>query len=195
MTREEYLRQFTAPTPEKYCEYCGKKLERKRYNGKIEDMGAFKKRKYCNQECMRKAFVMKGESKQRYSCAHHSAREIVYVIEKRPKICELCGSTKNVDVHHRDGNYKNNSSENLILVCRSCHMKLHRRIPHKCKVDGCDRNATDLGFCNLHYIRYKKYGDPLMYFHHKVGGSVHNNTPSRKMFVEQRNESRQLELF
>ena len=41
----------------KYCEYCGKKLERKRYNGRLEDFGVFNRRKYCNKDCMRKAFI------------------------------------------------------------------------------------------------------------------------------------------
>lgn len=36
----------------KYCAYCGRKLERKRFNGRIEDYQVFAKRKYCNQLCM-----------------------------------------------------------------------------------------------------------------------------------------------
>ena len=37
----------------KYCVYCGKKLERKRFNGRLEDFGVFKKRNHCNLECLR----------------------------------------------------------------------------------------------------------------------------------------------
>lgn len=29
-----------------------------------------------------------------------------------------------------------------------------------CKVEGCDRKHEALGFCNRHYVRYKKNGDP-----------------------------------
>lgn len=40
----------------KHCAYCGKTLERKRFNGRIEDFKVFAKRKYCNRECMTLAY-------------------------------------------------------------------------------------------------------------------------------------------
>ena len=118
---------ITKQTPEKYCAYCGRKLERVRINGRLEDLGAFKRRKYCNRECMKKAFVKKDASCQNWGESHHSARKIIYLLEDKDKVCEICGSTKNIDVHHKDGDFHNNSISNLILVCRSCHMKIHRR--------------------------------------------------------------------
>jgi hypothetical protein len=45
-------------TPEKYCERCGVKLERKRWagkNNKLEDLEMFKNRRYCSCECSRAA--------------------------------------------------------------------------------------------------------------------------------------------
>ena len=40
---------------ENYCLFCGKKLIRNRFkSGRLEDFGAFKKRKYCNINCARK---------------------------------------------------------------------------------------------------------------------------------------------
>ena len=42
---------YQKPTPEKYCSSCGKKLERKRFNGRLEDYGVFLRRKYCGREC------------------------------------------------------------------------------------------------------------------------------------------------
>lgn len=146
------------PTPEKYCSFCGKKIERKIYNSKLEDLGAFKRRKYCCRKCMRMAFVTKDASRQTWSGAHESARKIVYLIENREKVCEICGSKINVDIHHKDGNHQNNVSENLMLVCRSCHIKLHRK-KSVCKI--CGKTAKGHGYCNMHYIRFKKYGDPL----------------------------------
>lgn len=127
MNREEYLQTATKPTPIKYCQYCGKKLERKRFKRKWEDLGVFSKRKYCDMECMRKAFIADNKTNQKYSPAHHTARMQVYLKEGRKRICEICGSTKNIDVHHIDKNYNNNSSDNLMIVCRSCHMKIHRQ--------------------------------------------------------------------
>ena len=31
----------------------------------------------------------------------------------------------------------------------------------KCTVDGCDKKHRAFGLCDMHYIRFKKYGDPL----------------------------------
>jgi len=46
--------------------------------------------------------------------------------------CVVCGSEKRLDIHHKDGNgtnvaceNRNNSLDNLVLLCRSCHMKIH----------------------------------------------------------------------
>ena len=161
MDRQEYLQKSTKPTPEKYCEYCGKKLERKRFARKWEDLGVFNKRKYCNRECMRKAFVKTDTTTQSNDMAHNSARHIVSTVENREKVCEICGKREGrLDVHHKDGNWKNNSSENLMIVCRSCHQKLHRP-KSACVICG-KEGKTCHGYCNKHYLRWKKYGNPLM---------------------------------
>lgn len=39
--------------------------------------------------------------------------------------CELCGSKRNLNVHHKDKNHQNNSTNNLMVLCRSCHVNLH----------------------------------------------------------------------
>lgn len=42
--------------------------------------------------------------------------------------CEQCGAARTgrrIDVHHRNGNRHDNADENLIVLCRSCHLKLH----------------------------------------------------------------------
>jgi len=47
--------------------------------------------------------------------------------------CEICGRPEvkirvsNLHIHHKDGNRENNSLANLMVVCASCHKKLH---PH-----------------------------------------------------------------
>ena len=40
--------------------------------------------------------------------------------------CRLCGSTKNLVIHHKNGDWRNNSKENLALLCQSCHVFLHK---------------------------------------------------------------------
>jgi len=143
------------PTPEKYCEFCGSQLERKRYNDKLEDMVRFTKRKFCNIECMKRAFVMRGKNNQSYSTAHSTARNINKYFNRQSD-CQQCGSVKKLDVHHKDKDYTNNEPENLILLCRSCHTKLHRE--NFCNICGDKHKA--LGFCDKHYQRFRKYGDP-----------------------------------
>lgn len=41
------------------------------------------------------------------------------------KICSICKSTENIEVHHIDFDRTNNALENLQVVCKSCHRKLH----------------------------------------------------------------------
>ena len=173
------IRNDRKPTPEKYCSYCGKKMERKIYNSKLEDLGAFKRRKYCCWECMRKAFVTKDASNQAWSGAHESARKIVYLIENREKVCEICGSKVNVDIHHKDGNHQNNDSKNLMLVCRSCHNKLHRQ-KSVCKI--CGKPAKGHGYCEMHYQRWKKYGNPL-YYHGQIVEADFNERADKEKVV------------
>ena len=158
--------KLTKPTPDNYCAYCGKKMERKRINGRLEDLGAFKRRKYCDRMCMRKAFVKKDASLQENGQAHQSAKKIGYLIGNRERVCEICGSTRSIDVHHKDHDFHNNSPENLMVLCRSCHMKIHRKPKEACVI--CGKPTKGHGYCNAHYIRWKKYGDPLHYFHRQV---------------------------
>ena len=52
-----------------------------------------------------------------------------YLLEKHNYKCELCGwgevnqytGTIPLEIHHKDGNYKNNSEENLQVLCPNCH--------------------------------------------------------------------------
>lgn len=45
------------------------------------------------------------------------------------KKCVECGSTDNLDVHHKNGDHQDNRVENLEYRCRSCHIKEHDRNP------------------------------------------------------------------
>lgn len=155
------MRSDTKPTPEKYCAYCGSKMERKRYDSKLEDLGAFMRRKYCSWDCMRKDHVCKDSTNQSWKSAHATARKLIHLIEQREVMCAQCGSTRNVDIHHIDGIAQNNNPENLILLCRSCHMKAHRPKTKYCCVCGVECKRTHRGMCNKHYLQWKRHGDPL----------------------------------
>ena len=44
------------------------------------------------------------------------------ILERDNKKCCLCGSDSDLEVHHIDGNFKNNSKINLITLCKKCHL-------------------------------------------------------------------------
>lgn len=143
------------PHEVRYCAYCGKPMERKRLsNGELLSWNHYNRQKYCDRECMRAAFRAKPKKGKSWEAVHKQARQLL-----PDGCCEICGSNKNVDVHHIDGNPQNNDLSNLQRLCRSCHIKVHH--PYKtCSI--CGKRVKGYGYCNKHYIRFKKYGDPLM---------------------------------
>lgn len=48
------------------------------------------------------------------------------------KPCELCGKVK-TDRHHKDGNTANNNRENIMFLCRKCHINLDGRLVKQAK--------------------------------------------------------------
>lgn len=41
--------------------------------------------------------------------------------------CAFCGTEKNIHIHHKDENNKNNKTNNLMLLCSACHLSLHAK--------------------------------------------------------------------
>lgn len=44
---------------------------------------------------------------------------------KTGKCCEKCGSTKRLDIHHKDRDKRNQNPENREVLCHRCHMRKH----------------------------------------------------------------------
>jgi hypothetical protein len=76
-----------------------------------------------------------------------------------PGPCEVCGSSERSQVHHKDGNPQNNSTENLRRLCSACHMHLHHKRPVRMCAE-CERPVMAHGYCQTHYLRWKRWGDP-----------------------------------
>ena len=156
------------PDPVKSCAYCGTRLIRKQYGGRLEDLGRFLRRKYCNMTCMGHARIKPPHDKG--SECRHARREATEAGLVKAA-CEACGSCVLLGLHHKDGDRTNNSAENLMTLCASCHTRWHwqneklKRQKKPCSV--CGKPASGLGFCQKHYQRFKKHGDPLAV---KIGG-------------------------
>jgi len=148
-----------APEPERYCLNCKKLLHRNRFPNSLEDLTRFKKRKYCGVLCMAKAMtkesVMRGTYQQR-------ARKFI------GKNCEKCGTSKRLNIHHINEDWKDNAPANLMTLCASCHLRLHwqtgkkgqKKPPIFCSI--CGEKAQGRGYCMNHYRHYMKYGNPLL---------------------------------
>ncbi len=119
--------------PEKYCETCGRRLERKRYNGTLEDYTRFLSRKFCSLSC--------ANTRNEVSKAGLRWR----AEQLRKNACEICGSALNLHAHHIDGNINHNSPENIQTLCASCHATHH----HFCKRIG-RYPAGKMAYSELH---------------------------------------------
>lgn len=148
-----------AQEPKKYCLLCKEQLHRKRFPNSLEDIGRFKKRKYCDALCMAKAMTRENVSRGAY---------LVRARKYKGKKCEECGTTNSLNIHHINENWKDNAPANLMTLCASCHLRLHwqngKTMPKKppvfCSV--CGKKAEGLGYCMNHYRHFKKYGNPLL---------------------------------
>lgn len=55
----------------------------------------------------------------------------IRIIKHRGKKCEVCGYTGYVDMHHKNNNPRDNSDDNLILLCEYHHAEAHGQKKHK----------------------------------------------------------------
>ena len=98
----------------KSCGHCKTPMVRTRYGGRLEDMGAFKRRKYCSLTCANTR-----DRPSHWETYHWRARK------HRKSSCEACGSTENLHAHHVDGRPRNNEPANIQTLCLFCHNFLH----------------------------------------------------------------------
>ncbi len=131
---------------EYYCIFCGKELDGQ-------------KRKFCSNSCKCKQFFKEHPEKcnlkcrpkvnnECLTCGTHCGRKRycsnickpirIYQkqywknIERLNAKCKICEGTIFIPhVHHINGNHKDNRKENLIVLCPSCHMKIHNRSKKK----------------------------------------------------------------
>ncbi len=140
------------PTPEKYCETCGKKLERRPLsNGYEEPIASFKLRKYCSVACAKKAQTTKRLNTP--TTSHETSRARARRIVPMDVHCAICGKEGYTEIHHKDHNPLNNSPENLVRLCKSCHAKQHHP---RASCIVCGQPVKGHHLCSKHWQAWRK---------------------------------------
>lgn len=82
-------------------------------------------------EIVEKTFAQLIEKKGNYNQAgknnNNYKNGISTYTQNKKKACQRCGGKRNLMVHHKDGNRKNNAASNLETLCWRCHEKGTRR--------------------------------------------------------------------
>lgn len=76
-------------------------------------------RSYHNGVYLKKGYNQSGENNNNWK-GGTKYRHLVDI-----KKCELCGSERNLVVHHKDHDHRNNEPSNLQVLCKRCHQKHH----------------------------------------------------------------------
>ena len=106
------------------CFYCYRKFSwkpKKRVCKRCGRLKVIKARDHCT-GCYSSVFQLE----QVKAWNHMKNYGIDYKTYKQiTKSCLICGFDKYVDLHHLDGDHKNNSTNNLIGLCPNHHQMLH----------------------------------------------------------------------
>lgn len=123
----------------KQCPYCHKQYET-----------TSRSQKFCNPDCCKKYNKRQKVSKERYNKiktverirvrSHSLAVAVLEELDSmgvRKKVCSNCGSLENLQVHHiRKFNWLDNTPDNLMWLCESCHAAEHSRIEKELNEKG-----------------------------------------------------------
>ncbi len=102
----------------KRCTYCNKVfVERMSEAGYFRE--DFKNRRFCSTACSNSGKPPKIDISDAGGSVR--ARKIMAHIKK----CHMCGGTRILEVHHKDRDRKNNDKNNIVKLCKKCHVKIH----------------------------------------------------------------------
>ncbi len=101
------------------CKFCNKKFH---------VIPSQKWRKTCSYNCRNNYLWAQKEYKEHMSLVHTEHGENNYrqkALKFYGKVCQKCNKKNGFfDVHHKDGNRRNNIISNLQVLCKSCHLIL-----------------------------------------------------------------------
>lgn len=117
--RQQWKAKSTEP---RQCETCSKLLERRRHqSGRLEGFRDFMRRRFCSLSCANSR-SKGGTSRKAF---HYHARK------SREEFCESCGTNQELQVHHVNEDWTDNSPMNLQTLCIFCHTfwhAMHKRL-------------------------------------------------------------------
>jgi hypothetical protein len=122
------------PLIEKECPVCKKKF--------IASQGSPREKQTCSYACSN-TYFRQGKRNGRWrhgKCFKRNGNRILdpeyrtICFKYYDKQCAICGWDKSVDVHHIDGNNKNNDPKNLIPLCAN-HHRLTVMLEYKDEID------------------------------------------------------------
>lgn len=106
------------------CDVCGKEYKNKPNHLRCSKSGF----RFCSKKCMAEAQSIKGDIKFLKMRPKHYGRSLTLyrrlAFEYYGKKCEVCGYDEQecaLEVHHIDGDRKNNRIDNLIVLCSNHH--------------------------------------------------------------------------
>lgn len=124
----------------KRCPICGKVYET-----------TSRGQKYCSDACLKKATKRRKKQQKEYDktkdIVRLSARSHALAVETleqlvrlgyREKECDCCHSTENLQVHHKNLLWLDNSPSNLQYLCPKCHANVHSSLEQTLKKEGKD---------------------------------------------------------
>jgi len=86
-------------------------------------------------------------------------------------ICNKCGIPRNLEIHHKNGDYEVNNLQNIELLCHNCHKLIHQ-VYKENRESICPR-CKKLG---IKYVIHPKdrFGNRYNYvvFHHRENGNL-----------------------
>ena len=123
----------------KKCPICGKTYET-----------TSRGQKFCSNECCKKSQVKRRKQQKEYNAtkevvrlsarSHSVGVEVMRQLERLGVIghqCARCGSIdSDLQVHHKNLRYLDNSPENLEYLCSKCHAVEHSHIEAELKPNG-----------------------------------------------------------
>jgi len=110
----------------KKCLVCDKEFEIRQQ---------FRKQKYCSEQCSKRAERLFGKKRQTdldYKNRTRYGGNQFNVLERDNYTCQICENTNQLVIHHKDlsgqSDNPNNDMDNLITLCRRCHINIHRNL-------------------------------------------------------------------